>query len=187
MQADRPCRRKRPFDSCNFVQFFTNPRCLRSNYRISIIIQGFSMRIDVIGFCVISLFVSTSANAQFSGLLAKRFGLPSRGEVGGSYQSNSRIRTYIMSDSHDNSSLYDKLITKASKMAADRGFSRIGVTKNSCTTAVIAGTSRSTSCYFIAVMLNEQETTKSRGDHDVQYYSVKTVNSGMIVSLPASR
>jgi hypothetical protein len=44
-----------------------------------------------------------------------------------------------MSDPHDNSSLYDKLIIKASKMSADRGFSRIGVTKESCTTAVIAG------------------------------------------------
>ncbi|MET4596215.1 hypothetical protein ACVKSY_003080 [Sphingomonas sp. PvP107] len=170
-----------------FRPVFTDPRYIGSNYRISIIIQGFLMRIDVLGFCVISLFVSTCANAQFSGLLSKRFGLPSRGEVGGSYQSNNQIRTYIMSDPHDNLSLYDKLIIKASKMAADRGFSRIGVTKESCTTAVIAGTPRSTSCYVIAVMLNEQETTKSRGDREVQYYSVKTVNSGMIAPLPASR
>ncbi len=145
------------------------------------------MRKYVLGLCVVSLFVSTSANAQFAGLLAKRFGLPSKGEVGGSYQSNNQIRAYIMSDPHDNSSLYDKLITKASEMAADRGFSRIGVTKNSCTTAVIVGTPRSTSCYVIAVMLNEHETTKSRGDREVQYYSVKTVNSGMIAPLPESR
>jgi len=145
------------------------------------------MRKYFLGLCVVSLLGSTSANAQLAGLLAKRFGLPSKGEVGGSYQSNNRIRTYIMSDPHDNSSLYDKLITKASEMADDRGFSRIGVTKNSCTTAVIAGTPRSTSCYVIAVMLNEQETTKSRGDREVQYYSVKTVNSGMIAPLPASK
>ena len=145
------------------------------------------MRKYVLGLCVVYLFVSTSANAQFAGLLTKRLGLPSKGEIGGSYQSNNQIRTYIMSDPHDNSSLYDKLITKASEMAADRGFSRIGVTKNSCTTAVIAGTPRSTSCYVIAVMLNEHETTKSRGDREVQYYSVKTVNSGMIAPLPASK
>jgi hypothetical protein len=145
------------------------------------------MRKDILGFCVVSLLVSTSANAQFAGLLGKGFGLPSKGEVGGSYQSNNQIRTYITSEPYDSSFLYEKLITKASEMAADRGFSRIGVTKNSCTTAIIAGTPRSTSCYVIAVMLNEQETAKSRGSREVQYYSVKTVSSGVIAPLPASR
>lgn len=72
-------------------------------------------------------------------------------------------------------------------MAAARGFSHIGVTKNSCTTAIIGGVARSTSCYLIAVMLNEQETAKSREGREVQYYSVKTVSSGVIAPLPASR
>lgn len=145
------------------------------------------MRKDILGFCIVALLVSTSANAQFAGLLGKRFGLPPEGEVGGSYESNNQIRTYITSEPYDNSLLYEQLITKASEMAADRGFSHIGVTKNSCTTAIIGGTPRSTSCYLIAVMLNEQETAKSRGGREVRYYSVKTVSSGVIAPLPASR
>jgi hypothetical protein len=72
------------------------------------------MRKDILGFCIVALLVSTSANAQFAGLLGKRFGLPPEGEVGGSYQSNNQIRTYITSEPYDNSLLYEKLITKAS-------------------------------------------------------------------------
>ena len=144
------------------------------------------MRKDILGLGVVCSLIATTADAQFAGLLAKRFGLPSKGEVGGSYQSNNQIRTYITTDPFDDAQPYEKLISKASDMASERGFTRIGVTKNSCTTAVIGGSPRSTSCYIIAVMLNGQETAKSRGSREVRYYDVKDVDNGVIAPLPVS-
>jgi hypothetical protein len=139
--------------------------------------------------CFVTAFslTATSADAQFAGLLGKGFGLPAKGEVGGSYQSNNQIRTFITTDPYGTASIYDKLITKASEMAADRGFTRIGVTKNSCSTAAISERPRLTSCYIIAVMLHELETVAQRGNREVRYYFVKDVSRGAIAPLPVTR
>lgn len=138
------------------------------------------MRKAFLGFAVASIIVGTSAHAQLGGLLGKAFGLPNEGEAGGAYQSKNQIRAYITSNPHEAGSLYQKLVVKASEMAKAKGFPRIGVTKSNCTAVAASGSPRSTSCYIIAVMLNELETTEPRGSRDVQYYNVDDVRRQMM-------
>jgi hypothetical protein len=140
-----------------------------------------------LGFAVASIIFGTSAHAQLGGVLGKAFGLPTDGEAGGTYQSKNQLRAYLSSNPGNAAALYKKLVVKASDMAKAKGFSRIGVTKTNCSTVFISGSPRSTSCYIIAVMLNDLETTEPRGNRDVQYYNVDDERRRVVAPQPFVR
>jgi hypothetical protein len=135
------------------------------------------------GLAAMAVFSGANAEAQFAGLFGKSLGLPAKGDVGGAYQSGNQIRTFMTSGPYQNAALYAKLVEKASAMAEAKGYAQIGVTKSNCTTVIVGGSPRSTSCYVIAVMLHAGETAKPRGDRQVQYYRGEDVRSGVIAPL----
>lgn len=130
--------------------------------------------------------VATSADAQLGALVGKSLGMPADGEAGGAYQSNNQIRTYITARPYAGIDLFGKAITQAATMTRDKGFSRFGVTKYSCSGYAMGGRPVADSCYVIAIMLNDGEQAKPRGDREVHYYAVAEVLAGNIARLPGT-
>jgi hypothetical protein len=134
----------------------------------------------VIALAALASILSTSANAQLASLLPGPLGLPKSGEAGGVYQSNNQIRTYVTSGPHDGIDLYGKAILKAAEMTGAKGYPTFAVTKHNCSTLLVNNTPSASTCYVIAIMLNDGEKAEPRGKLPVQYYSVGDVMAGTI-------
>jgi hypothetical protein len=125
--------------------------------------------------------ISADAHAQLLGsVVGKAMGMPEMGEAGGAYQKNNQIRTFITARPYSGIDLYAEVVIKAAEMTRAKGFPLFGVTKSKCTTALMGSTQIASSCYLIAIMLNEGEQAKPRGKIKVTYYKVDDVEAGTI-------
>ena len=178
----RVCRRlsgRDPTDAVDLkavVNRSTLPPCLIAR-------EGRNMHRNIaMAVAIIAIITSSESNAQLGSLLGKSLNLPANGQAGGTYQSNSQVRTFVTSGPYEQTNLYAQAITKAGEMTNSKGYSFFAVRKYQCSTVLMDGVPRAKSCYVIAVMLAEAEGAKARGSHKVQYYRVEDVLAGRIAA-----